>query len=127
MSLRISAPTVSFLNGWDLVPGIGSVCFLCLSPALPLTHEFWRIKKACHSSNANGCLRVVSEHGINSRTLRNPLKFLLIQNANNVSHCTSNTFISFFMYSFQLLILLAVLFHKMLSFMIQNTSRYLLV
>lgn len=84
------------------LPGVGGVYFLCLSPALPLAHEFWCIKEAHHFSNANGCLKVVSEHRINTWTLRNPLEFLLIQNANNISHCTNNTFISFFMHRFQL-------------------------
>lgn len=43
----------------------------------------------------------------------------VMQNANNISHCTSNIF-TYFMYSFQLVSLLSVLFHKMLFFMIQN-------
>lgn len=44
----------------------------------------------------------------------NPLKFLLIQNANNISLCTGNTSF-FFLHSFQLVNLLPVLFHKMPS------------
>lgn len=61
------------------------------SSALPFPCEFWCIKEMCHFSNANTCLRVVSEHGINP--LDSKKHFLKIENVKNISQCRSNIFI----------------------------------
>lgn len=67
--------------------------FPLLSSALPFPHEFRCIKKMCHFSKTNACLRVLSEHGINPQPPRNTFRLLLIENVNNISQCTSNIFI----------------------------------